>query len=121
MIFLLSILIILASKAIADEDRAGEWKGVAECGEFAFIVDTSGKRINRIEFTKLKELRNAYSLESKSGGWQIDNDGKFDITILKILNNITFHGNFNQESTRATGTWKMPSGCSSKWNATKAD
>lgn len=101
------------------EDRDGEWRGSTKCGEFTFVVDPNGKSISRIEFTKLKGPRKTYSLESKSGGWPIADDGKFDIEIIKLLDNITFYGKFNQESTHATGTWEMPSGCSSKWTATK--
>jgi len=83
-------------------------------------VDPSSKSINLIEFTKLKSLRESYSLESQSGGWPISDDGKFDIDTIKFLDNIIFFGRFNKDAGHATGTWKMPSGCSSTWKATKS-
>ena len=99
------------------KDRAGKWSGSTKCGEFAFVVDPGGKSISLIEFTKLKGLRKSYSLKSQSG---ISDDGKFNIVILKLLDNITFFGKFSKDADHATGTWKMPSGCSSTWKATKS-
>ena len=101
------------------EARAGEWKGSAKCGNLSFVVNPDGKTISRVEFTEMEDARRSYSLENQSGGWPIADDGKFDIDTLQILDNITFHGQFSQDATRATGTWEMPSGCSSKWKATK--
>ena len=100
------------------KDRAGKWSGSTECGEFAFVVDPGGKSISLIEFTKLKDLRNKYSLKSH---WPISDDGKFNMRMMKILDKITFFGKFSKDASHATGTWKMPSGCSSTWKATKSE
>jgi hypothetical protein len=99
--------------------RGGEWRGSADCGDLCFTVNDSGDSISRIEFTKLKGIRKTYSLEASEKGWDIGSDGKFDIRLLKILDNITFKGRFDPEGKQVTGTRKMPSGCSCKWKATK--
>ena len=100
------------------KDRAGKWIGSTECGEFAFVVDPGGKSISLIELTKLKDLRKSYSLKSQ---WPISDDGKFNMRMMKILDKITFFGKFSEDGSHATGTWKMPSGCSSTWKATKSE
>jgi len=102
------------------EARAGEWRGSAKCGKLAFVVNPDGKSISRVEFTELEGTSNSQSVENLSGGWPIADDGKFALDTLQLLYNITFRGEFSQDATRATGTWEMPSGCSSKWEATKS-
>lgn len=103
------------------EARAGLWKGSAQCGEISFEVNPDGKTIFRIEFTKIgRQNKSSYSLENRSGGWPINEDGEFNLDTLELLDNIIFYGQFSQDAKKATGTWVTQSSCSSDWEVTKS-
>jgi len=101
------------------EERAGQWNASTKCGEIELIVNQAGTAITKISFTEMDSVRDSYSLEDQGAGWSIDENGKFDIEVMKLLDNIVFNGEFSQDATKVTGNWELPSGCSTKWEATK--
>jgi len=101
------------------EERAGEWNASTKCGNIEIIVNQAGTGITKVSFTEMDSARDSYSLEDQGDGWSIDQDGKFDIEVMKLLDDITFNGQFSQDASKVNGNWEMSSECSTKWEATK--
>ena len=125
-IFLLLLLFLFygcAEEIVPIEKRSGIWEGTTKFGIFIFMVDPSGRFINRIEYEHLLKCdRKIYpirEIQHPSEGWPIDDNNRFDLEIGNSKRKEEFKGEFNSAATVATGIWRVSKNCSSKFKATK--
>lgn len=126
MAFMLLMLLLLygcAEKIAPIEDRSGIWEGTTKFGIFIFLVDPSGRFINRIEYEHRRNCdRNIWpikEIQHPSEGWPIDDHNKFDLKTGNSEREEKFKGEFNSAATQATGIWRVSKKCHSKFKATK--
>lgn len=125
-VFLLLLFFLFygcAEEIVPIENRSGIWEGTTKFGIFIFMVDPSGRFINRIEYEYLlKCYPNIYpkrEIQHPSEGWPIDDHNRFDLEIGNSERKEKFKGEFNSAGTVATGIWRVSKNCSSKFKATK--